>query len=243
MNRPINSNPITIITPTKNRKKNLRDTILSVKKHKSNNVEYIIVDGNSTDGTIDLIKEFNGCIDHWISEKDSGLYEAMNKGWDIVDKDRFVLFLGAGDKLLSLPSEDLSILKDKVVYGRVKMGSNMLFVSKLSTITKFTNTIHHQSLLLPKKIHIDKPFDIRYKVYADFDLIQRLIKQKFTFLYSDSFLTYAMPGGLSENFSKEVYKIAYRNFGPIYGIASLLFYYYQKIKKNRCNSILFRRRC
>lgn len=234
-------NPITIITPTKNCKKILKDTILSIKRHKNKNIEYIIIDGNSNDGTIDLIKEYNGCIDYWVSEKDSGIYDAMNKGWQLVNKDRFVLFLGAGDRLVSLPTENLAILKDKIVYGKVQIGRNTLFVSQLSKISKFTNTIHHQGLLLPKRLHIEKPFDTRYKVYADFDLIQRLIKEKLSFVYSDSFVTYAMPGGLSENFSKEVYMIAYKNYGPLYGIASILFYFYQKIKRDRKCSLIFRK--
>jgi glycosyltransferase involved in cell wall biosynthesis len=231
MKQVLKYNPITIITPTKNCRKSLRETILSVQKHKNKNVEYIIIDGSSTDGTIELIKEFGGCVDYWVSENDSGLYDAMNKGWAIVSNDRYILFLGAGDKLISLPSEDLSILKDKVIYGRVQMGSRLIFLPKVNTISRFANTIHHQGLLLHKRLHIDKPFNLKYKVYADFDLIQRLIKKKLSFVYLDSLLTYAMPGGLSEDLSREVYRIANKNFGILYGIASYLFYKYQILKK------------
>jgi glycosyltransferase involved in cell wall biosynthesis len=241
MNKKVSYNPITIITPTKDCRSSLRDTILSVQKHKNKNIEFIIIDGYSTDGTVELIKEFDGCVDYWISEEDLGIYDAMNKGWAIVSKDRYVLFLGAGDKLLSLPNEDLSKHKNKVIYGRVQMGGKMQFVSKLNKISRFANTIHHQGLLLHKSLHVGQPFNLKYKVYADFDLIQRLIKMKLSFVYLDSLLTYAKPGGISGNYSKDVYRIAYKNFGLLYGIASLMFYCYQKIKTNKNNSLMFRK--
>jgi glycosyltransferase involved in cell wall biosynthesis len=74
-----NAPKISIITVTFNAGLSLEQTINSVAEQSYKNIEYIIVDGGSTDGTIDLLKKYNGQIAQWISEPDRGVYDAMNK--------------------------------------------------------------------------------------------------------------------------------------------------------------------
>ncbi len=88
---------VTIVTSVFNGKKYLEETILSVLSQSYDNIEYIIIDGGSTDGTIDIIKKYEGKIDYWLSEPDSGMYEAINKG----------LKIAQGDILAYLNSDDL----------------------------------------------------------------------------------------------------------------------------------------
>jgi len=76
---------ISIITVVKNNEKYLEETIQSVVNQNFKNFEYIIVDGKSTDGTIEIIKKYNNKIDYWISENDKGIYDAFNKGLDIAN--------------------------------------------------------------------------------------------------------------------------------------------------------------
>ena len=71
---------ISIITVCYNSESTLEKTILSVANQTHKDVEYIIIDGNSKDGTVEIIKQYSNKIDHWISEPDKGLYDAMNKG-------------------------------------------------------------------------------------------------------------------------------------------------------------------
>jgi glycosyltransferase involved in cell wall biosynthesis len=73
---------ISIVTPTFNSEKYLEETILSVINQNYPNLEYIIIDGGSTDGTIDIIKKYEKCLSYWISEPDNGMYDAIQKGFN-----------------------------------------------------------------------------------------------------------------------------------------------------------------
>lgn len=88
---------ISIITVVFNGEKYLEETIQSVINQTYDNVEYIIIDGGSTDGTLEIIKRYEDNIDYWSSEPDRGIYDAMNKGL-IVASGEFVNFLNGGDK-------------------------------------------------------------------------------------------------------------------------------------------------
>lgn len=87
---------VTIITVVFNGEKHLEETIQSVINQTYNNIEYIIIDGGSTDGTLDIIKKYEKGIDYWVSESDRGIANAWNKGLSLATGDG-VLFLNAGD--------------------------------------------------------------------------------------------------------------------------------------------------
>ena len=89
---------VSIITVVFNSEKYLENTILSVISQAYDNVEYIIIDGGSTDGTIDIIKKYEDKLDYWISESDDGIYDAMNKGIDLVTGE-WVNFVNSSDVL------------------------------------------------------------------------------------------------------------------------------------------------
>jgi glycosyltransferase involved in cell wall biosynthesis len=222
---------ITIITVVYNGKAHLEETILNVIHLPYENVEYIIIDGGSTDGTIDLIREFEGCIDYWVSEPDGGLYDAMNKGWKIAGPEGAILFLGAGDKILRLPGDFEPLKKHRVLFGKVQLGTSRVFQSRVNWMLKFANTLHHQALLIPKTLNVEPPFDTRYKLYADFDFNLRLIKKGVDWQYDQDFLAFAMPGGASRIYSAEAFKIAKNNFGIIFGALAFFFFLYQKSKE------------
>ena len=89
---------ISVITVVFNGARTLEQTINSVLAQDYENVEYIIVDGGSKDGTLNIIRNYEEKIDCWLTESDKGIYDAMNKGLDITGGD-WVLFLGADDAL------------------------------------------------------------------------------------------------------------------------------------------------
>ena len=78
---------VTIITVTLNSQKYLEDCILSVINQQYGNIEHIIIDGKSTDGTLEIIKKYEGNISKWISETDKGMYDAINKGMEMATGD------------------------------------------------------------------------------------------------------------------------------------------------------------
>ena len=93
------SNPlISVITVVLNGEEHLEETIKSVISQNYRNFEYIIIDGGSNDGTIEIIKKYKSRIKHYISEKDKGIYNAMNKGLKFVNNGSYVFFQNSGDK-------------------------------------------------------------------------------------------------------------------------------------------------
>lgn len=91
---------LSIITINYNNAKGLRRTFESIKKQTRRDFEYVVVDGNSNDGSKEVINEYKGCIDSWVSEPDTGIYNAMNKGARM-SSGEYMLFLNSGDYLYS----------------------------------------------------------------------------------------------------------------------------------------------
>jgi len=172
---------ISIITITLNAERYLEQTIASVVNQTYSNREYIIVDGGSTDGTLDIIKKYESEIDNWISEPDNGIADAMNKGIDLATGD-YILFLHSDDYLvnssvLERASEYLGdrfdifffqVLHD--IHGQNQVSSN----KSLGWLTNFKMGSCHQGQLCSRKLfqRIGK-FDTSFKIDMDYDLILR----------------------------------------------------------------------
>jgi glycosyltransferase involved in cell wall biosynthesis len=172
---------ITIITSTFNCKNDLLKTINSVKSQKYPNVQWIIIDGLSTDGTVDLIKQHNDIIDQYISEEDSGIYDAWNKSFKFINGD-WVIFLGAGDsffneyslqKFWKMVPENY---KDYVIlYGNVMMmntDDSLRYISKKTNLEGFeygrTKLPNHQGVFQPSYLFNNKnKFDSSLKIAGD----------------------------------------------------------------------------
>jgi len=229
---------ISIITVVYNGAKYLEETIQSVINQSYPNVEYIIIDGGSIDGTLDIIKKYEDTIDYWVSEKDNGIYDAMNKGWILVNKNSRILFIGAGDTVLSLPSQKTIIENnDSIIYGKVYLKSS-IFNSVHGWKLNIGNTLHHQALLVPKILHVGPPFNIEYPTYADYDFNLRLYRTGAKFIGDDKFISYAMPDGVSAQLKiLEMAKISRRNSGLFWGALSFLYCCYQHIKSKNNNFI------
>ena len=214
---------ISVVTVVLNDARHLEETIQSViEKKRTVNIDYLIIDGGSTDGTVDIIRSYADQISYWVSEQDSGIYDAMNKGWAAAADDSFILFLGAGDRLISLPDNMGQYNYDDVVYGNVLMGSKIAFTARTGFHLKLYNSLHHQALLVNKACHPAPPFNTSYKLYADFDFNQRLMKSGARFIYSPQFVAYAHPGGLSDKQSfSESLRIIRNNYGVFWALLAL----------------------
>lgn len=165
-NKPL----ISIVTVVFNGEKTLEHTIKSVIQQSYDNVEYIIIDGGSNDGTLDIIKKYENQIDYWVSEPDKGIYDAMNKGVRAVNGE-WVYFLGADDILydiLQKIAEELNPLK-KAVYGDVYMpNKHKLYDGKFTRFKLMFNNICHQAIFYNKKVFINNGFNLKYKILADY---------------------------------------------------------------------------
>lgn len=181
-----------IITVTYNAGKVLEDTIQSVVFQTYRNVEYIIVDGGSTDNTLDVVHKYQERISKVISEPDKGLYDAMNKGIRMATGD-YLCFLNAGDELHE--NETLQnivyTLKGKelpdVIYGEtaiVDEEGHFLHMRRLSTPEhlhwksfKEGMLVCHQAFFARRELALANPYDLRYRFSADFDWCIRIMKQ------------------------------------------------------------------
>lgn len=213
---------ISVITVVFNGENSLEKTIKSVISQSYDHVEYIIIDGGSTDGTVDIIKRYEDQIDYWISEKDEGIYDAMNKGIRQATGE-WVNFMNAGDSFVNkdvLSSVDFGALSEyALIYGnRVQEG----IVAVPQNITALeAGVIHanHQSMFFNRAVlRGELYYDTRYKVYADYELVNRIyLKSSQAIKYIDVNIADFEPGGVSSVVSqqkrKDKYRIVYRHYG------------------------------
>ena len=161
---------ISIITVVYNSGKTLEKTILSVINQTYQQLEYIIIDGGSTDNTIDIIKKYDKKITYWHSEPDEGIYDAMNKGLTHVHGD-WIYFLGADDILHNtLHFIAPQLQKNNIIYyGNVIMIPSLKrYCGKINKFTILKRNICHQAIFYPKKVFEQKNFNTKYQIYADY---------------------------------------------------------------------------
>ena len=228
----INKRPlITIITVVFNGAKTVETTIKSVVNQTYRNFEYIIIDGYSTDGTLDIIKKYNSKIDYWISESDKGIYDAMNKGV-LLAKGEYIYFLGCDDYLI-----EEEILKK--LSSRLEKKYFDLFYCNIKTINDGKETINpnkeiliedlkkgkkicHQGLFTKKKIIDDEGyFDLNYPIASDYNFICTCFNKGYKILYSPIIITFYGYEGIStiKKDLNETASIIRKHFG--------LYYYYR----------------
>lgn len=166
---------ITIITVSYNAENDIERTIKSVIRQTYQNIEYIIIDGGSSDKTVDIIKKYEGKINLWVSEPDEGIYDAMNKGVKLA-KGQWINFMNAGDSF-----ETKNIVKElfannyinaDLIYGDTyfknsSTGERKLIKAKeLETLWMAIN-FNHNSLFSRVECLKEFPFDINYKIVSD----------------------------------------------------------------------------
>jgi glycosyltransferase involved in cell wall biosynthesis len=177
---------LSIITVNLNNSAGLRKTIESVVNQTFSDYEYIIIDGGSTDGSVEIIKEFADKITYWLSEPDKGIYNAMNKGIKVA-KGEYCLFLNSGDWLVSnfvLDNVFSEISGENVIFGNVfKFQSNVKTLidkgfekSKISLGDIYFGNICHQSSFIKKSL-FDKfgLYNEEYKIVSDWAFFLKII--------------------------------------------------------------------
>lgn len=208
---------ISIVIVCRNAHDLLERTLRGIQALGDARVQTIVIDGQSADGTRALLESKRDELFHFVSEQDRGIYDAMNKGWRAAPEDSYILFLGAGDQVLTLPANDEMVdasgLPAPVVMGDCMVG-NTLFTSRWDPGMRFHNTAHHQSLLIHKSIHPAPPFDDSLRIFADWDFNLRLFRTGIRARRVERFRAFAAPGGVSARPDlEEVRRVARRHGG------------------------------
>lgn len=158
---------VSIIIVTYNAEKDLQSCLDSIRSQTYASIEVIVADGASQDGTIAILKKNEDLVTKWISEKDQGIYDAMNKALDLATGD-WIYFLGADDTLLPGFSDMANALKNKhiIYYGSI-LSKGVKCQSHISSYNQAKNGICHQSIFYPKRVFEKYRFDLEYKIAAD----------------------------------------------------------------------------
>lgn len=218
---------IAIITVCRNPGPLLAQAMASVEALRDPRVAYIVVDGASSDGTTEFLRANTARVWRWSSEPDRGIYDAMNKGWNMAPEDSFVLFLGADDRILSLPSAStmarLAADGADIIFGTTTVGTRP-FRSRWNRGLLLRNTLHHQSMLVRKAIEPRDPFDAGYRTYGDWDFNLRLWRRGARAMACRELRAHAAPGGASSRRpTAETYRIASTHSGPLLGLSAVAF--------------------
>ena len=233
----MNSHPhpkFSIITVTYNAGKVLEDTIQSVVFQTYRNVEYIIVDGGSTDNTLEIANKYRDRITKVISEPDKGLYDAMNKGIRLATGD-YLCFLNAGDELHENETLQRIVhtlngnkLPD-VIYGEtaiVDEQGHFLHMRRLSAPERLHwksfkqgMLVCHQAFFARRELAINQLYDLQYRFSADFDWCIRIMKQS-QYLHNTglTLIDYLNEGMTTRNHKaslKERFRIMAKHYGWI----------------------------
>jgi glycosyltransferase involved in cell wall biosynthesis len=203
---------VSFITVVFNNRENLEKTITAIRNQKYTNTEIVIIDGGSTDGTLEIIAKNKDVIAYSISEKDNGIYDAMNKGLRAAMGD-YVWFMNSGDT----PSDDDTLInvfmteKDgDVYYGDTEMiddegksfGKRTLKIPPEELNWKKMidgMVVSHQSLIVKREICGE--YDINYRFVADIDWTIKLLKKSNKIINTHQTLSKFLIGGYSRQYT------------------------------------------
>ena len=234
------SNPlISIVTVSYNAASTIEQTILSVLNQTYPNIEYIIIDGGSTDGTLEIIKKYAHKLSYWVSEPDEGIYDAMNKGIAHAQGD-LVGIINSDDWYEDIIEKVVSSYQKRpepecLFHGNIRFySSNSFIVSKpcLNLAQLYRGTIlFHPTLFVPRKVY-DRigGFQPHYRIAADYDFILRCYQANYRFVYLNEVIANMRTDGESNTHQlegyQEVLQIALKAGLPRYKVYRSFIYKY-----------------
>jgi glycosyltransferase involved in cell wall biosynthesis len=197
---------VSVITVVRNGAATISRTLESVREQQQVSVEHIIIDGASSDGTVEIIKTYQRDRLRWISERDQGIYDAMNKGVSLAQGE-WILFLGADDALAD-PTVLLDIYHERelsrynLVCGFSSFENGHVHMPKLDWRTQVFNTVHHQAAFYRRSVFRDFRYRTDIPVIADYELNYLLYLQRHPVLFIDRKVSICGNLGISHTSSK-----------------------------------------
>ena len=227
---------LTVITVVYNNVKDIERTIRSVLQQSYANIEYIVIDGGSTDGTLEIIHQFKARLAQLVSEPDKGIYHAMNKALQLATGD-YVLFMNSGDEIYekdtvkkifsSAPNAD-------IYYGETEMLNEQLLSEgrrrhqspeELTLKSfKYGMSVSHQAIYIKRSL--TKFYDSQYQLSADIDWILSALKQSKKVVNTQQYVAKYLMGGLSKKKHRQSLLERYRIFRKYYGFLPNLFHHF-----------------
>jgi len=204
---------VSIITVCRNSEKYLEQTIQSIINQTYDNIEYIIIDGASTDGTLDIICKYNDYIAYWVSEPDKGIYDAMNKGSKIASGD-YALYLNSDDYLYHNDSIEKTFLMGLqpgeypyLIAGQIRFALDdqlLDWVWPTNERMLYKYSPRHQAVFIYKTIYKKVFYNSFFKSAGDYDFWLKLQQQGLLQIkYIDNIISVFRLGGISNNIKVE----------------------------------------
>jgi glycosyltransferase involved in cell wall biosynthesis len=198
---------VSVITVVFNGARYLEEAIVAVASQTYPNIEHIVIDGGSTDGTVDILRRYDDKLGYWMSEPDAGLYDAMNKGVALVeDPESYILFANADDSLYATDAIARAVQLGQgadLVYGKMELTDDQ--ISGVSGREVQLADLARQTLCHPatfvRKRAFDRvgKFDTSYRIAADYDHIVRCFTAPVSTRFVDVIVSRMRMGGLSED--------------------------------------------
>jgi len=202
---------LSIVVVSLNTKNQFLKTIKSINSQKYKNYEIIVVDGNSTDGTLEAIKKMKKNFSQIVIEKDKGIYDAMNKGAQLASGN-WIAFLNSGDIFYNssvlLNIFKLPIAKKDIIYGDTLVKNKDINYFAHSTIFSKKTIVMpfcHQSTMVKTDIIKKNRFFLEYKYSADFNFFVKCFSRKKNFYNSNLIIATVLANGVSDNNRQKVY--------------------------------------
>ena len=192
---------LSIITVNYNDAKGLERTIQSVISQTFHDFEFIIIDGGSTDGSVDVIKKYESHIGYWVSEPDGGIYQGMNKGL-LQARGEYLNFMNSGDRFYAsdVLEQIFSLDTDADIITGTHVGSPHPNVGK-NGVTLYdlcTGAVDHQASFIKREVALRHPYDEKYRIVSDWKFfIEALILDNCSFCYTDTIVVDVDMTGIS----------------------------------------------
>lgn len=233
----MNNPKLSVITIVYNNAKDIERTLLSVLKQTYTNIEYIIIDGASTDGTKEIIQKYGERLARFISEPDKGLYDAMNKGLALATGD-YVLFMNSGDEIYA--PETVAEVFASAPSGDIYYGETEMFDENWKSLGqrrhhapehfdwhsfKFGMNVSHQAIYIKRSL--TEPYNLSYKYSSDIDWILKAAKKSSNIVNTHLYVAKYLVGGISKKKHlaslKERFKILSQYYGFIPNVINHVF--------------------
>ena len=228
---------LSVITIVYNNAIAIERTMLSVLNQTYSNIEYILIDGASTDGTKEIIQIYGERLAQFISEKDKGIYDAMNKGLALATGD-YVLFMNSGDEIYT--PETVAEVFASAPSGDIYYGETEMFDENWNSLGqrrhrapehfdwhsfKFGMNVSHQAIYIKRSL--TEPFNLKYKYSSDIDWILKAAKKSSNIVNTHLYVAKYLVGGISKKKHlaslKERFKILSHYYGFIPNLINHLF--------------------